>query len=45
MGCTHSGIFMPYKGEEDVASEGLFEHVIDAVKTARDIAYLIWNAG
>jgi hypothetical protein len=43
---TPSGMLMPYEeDEDDVVTEGLFGKVVDAVNTAKDIAYVIWNVG
>ncbi|PVH74416.1 hypothetical protein DL98DRAFT_604561 [Cadophora sp. DSE1049] len=43
---TPSAMFIPFEeGEEDVVLEGLFGKVIEAVNTAKDIAYVIWNVG
>jgi hypothetical protein len=43
---TPSGMFMPYdEGDDDMASEGLFGIVVDAVNTAKDMAYVVWNVG
>lgn len=43
---TPSGMFLPYEeDEDDVVTEGLFGKVVDAVNTAKDIAYVIWNVG
>ncbi|KAL5326343.1 hypothetical protein ACEPPN_004027 [Leptodophora sp. 'Broadleaf-Isolate-01'] len=43
---TPSGMFMPYEeDEDDVVTEGLFGKVVDAVNTAKDIGYVIWNVG
>ncbi|KAL5318139.1 hypothetical protein ACEPPN_013197 [Leptodophora sp. 'Broadleaf-Isolate-01'] len=43
---TPSGMFMLYEeDEDDVVTEGLFGKVVDAVNTAKDIAYVIWNVG
>jgi hypothetical protein len=38
-----SPIGISYK--EDEASTGLLGKMIDAVRTAKDIAYMIWNVG
>jgi hypothetical protein len=43
---TPSGMFMPYdEGDDDMATEGLSGIVVDAVNTAKDMAYVVWNVG
>jgi hypothetical protein len=33
------------EGDNDVSAAGLFERVMDAMNTAKDIAYVLWNVG
>ncbi|KAJ0127326.1 hypothetical protein HZ326_29566 [Fusarium oxysporum f. sp. albedinis] len=40
---TPSGMFMPYEEAVTCSNKGMFCRVIDTVKTARDMAYVIWN--
>ena len=43
---TESGMLMPYdEDEDDIVATGLFGRVSDAIKTARDVSYVIWNVG
>ncbi|KAK2468765.1 hypothetical protein H9L39_19692 [Fusarium oxysporum f. sp. albedinis] len=42
---TPSGMFMPYEEAVTCSNKGMFCRVIDTVKTARDMAYVIWNSG
>jgi hypothetical protein len=47
---TPSGMFMPCdededEDEDDVVSGGLFGKVVDAVNTAKDMVYVVWNVG
>jgi hypothetical protein len=42
---TPSGMFMPYEEAEIQFGDGIFGRVIATVKTARDIAHVIWNVG
>jgi hypothetical protein len=42
---TLSGMFMPYEEAVTCSNKGMFCRVIDTVKTARDMAYVIWNSG
>lgn len=45
-GDLHSppGTFM-CEGDDDVVATGLMDQVVDAINTAKDIAYVIWNVG
>ncbi|KAK7583248.1 hypothetical protein V3481_012540 [Fusarium oxysporum f. sp. vasinfectum] len=42
---TPSGMFMPYEEAVTCSNKGMFCRVIDTVKTAKDMAYVIWNSG
>ncbi|KAH9203304.1 hypothetical protein DL95DRAFT_504868 [Leptodontidium sp. 2 PMI_412] len=46
-GDLHSppGTFMCEEGDDDVVATGLIDQVVDAINTAKDIAYVIWNVG
>ncbi|KAH6699883.1 hypothetical protein BKA61DRAFT_582732 [Leptodontidium sp. MPI-SDFR-AT-0119] len=37
--------FMCEEGDSDVVATGLIDQVVDAINTAKDIAYVIWNVG
>ncbi|KAF4332717.1 hypothetical protein FBEOM_13479 [Fusarium beomiforme] len=43
MGITPSGMLMPYEEEEMPSADGIIGRIIDTVKTARDIAHVIWT--
>ncbi|KAH7472018.1 hypothetical protein FOMA001_g13327 [Fusarium oxysporum f. sp. matthiolae] len=42
---TPSGMFMPYAEAVVCSNKGMFCRMIDAINTARDMAYVIWNSG
>ncbi|WKT43848.1 Nitrogen regulatory protein areA, GATA-like domain [Fusarium oxysporum f. sp. vasinfectum] len=42
---TPSGMFMPYEEAVTCSNKGMFCRIIDTVKTAKDMAYVIWNSG
>ncbi|KAF5256250.1 hypothetical protein FOXYS1_13284 [Fusarium oxysporum] len=45
MRITPSGMLMPYEEEEIPSADGILGRIIDTVKTARDIAHVIWTMG
>ncbi|KAJ9419981.1 hypothetical protein QL093DRAFT_2116589 [Fusarium oxysporum] len=45
MRITPSGMLMPYEEEEIPSADGILGRIIDTVKTARDIAHVIWTLG
>jgi len=42
---TDSDTFTLCEGDADEVPGGLFHQVVDAMNTAKDIAYVIWNVG
>jgi hypothetical protein len=42
---TPSDMFMPYDEAVTCSNKGMLCRIIDTVKTARDMAYVIWNSG
>ncbi|EXL91158.1 hypothetical protein NOF04DRAFT_18163 [Fusarium oxysporum II5] len=45
MRITSSGMLMPYEEEGLPSADGILGRIIDTVKTARDIAHVIWTLG
>jgi hypothetical protein len=46
LSCNPRGMSMLCEeGDNDVEAAGLFERVTDAMNTAKDIAYVLWNVG
>ncbi|QKD57189.2 uncharacterized protein FOBCDRAFT_139327, partial [Fusarium oxysporum Fo47] len=42
---TPSGMFIPYGEAVKCSDKGMLRRVIDTVKTAWNMAYVIWNSG